>query len=98
MKLFKKELYIIGNRPQTDWRRIFTTAMVLAIGISVYGVVFYRDISFKSKDVETPVVIGEAVSNQPVSKDSKLELNQVIELYLQKKERFEKLVSELKNS
>lgn len=104
MKIFKKDIYILGNRPQTDWRRVFASAVILAIGFSIYGYIFYRQTYIESGDLEVPVIaIGQETSNQTGSvqgteKGTKLELNQIIELYLQKKEHFEKIMTELKKS
>ena len=102
MKLFKKHFYIIGEKPQTDWRRVLGIAAILAVFVFIYGFTFYRQISSNYVNVEGVVVVTEAANAtstvQTEGESEKLELNQIIELYLQKKVNFEKMVSELKKS
>lgn len=93
MKFFKSKIYIFGEKPQTDWRRILLTGLILAIAVSTYGFVFYN---------KTSAVINEAGQTTNVVVETKptsnFEPNQIIELYLQKKENFQKMVSQLKKS
>ncbi len=102
MKLFKKHIYIFGEKPQTDWRRILITSTIFALAMAVYGFIFYRQISLNNNDLHLPEVnLEPSASTSTVQAevgDSKLELNQIIELYLKKKDTFEKMNNELKKS
>ena len=88
MKLFNKNIYIVGSKPQTDWRRVLALAVILAICVTIYGFIFYQKIS---KEVNVTISVP-----QDRVGDSKLELNKIIELYVGKKERFTKMLNELK--
>ncbi len=102
MKLFKKHFYIIGEKPQTDWRRVLITSIILGMAVLIYGFVFYHQMSADGKDLDAPIIVKEsATATSTVSSDGgdgKLELNQTIELYMKKKESFEKMIIELKKS
>lgn len=99
MKLFKKHFYILGEKPQTDWRRVLITATILALVVSVYGFFFYHQISIIIQDVDQPVVSTVATSTVKSQENGgKMDLGQTMEFYVQKKENFEKMLSELKKS
>jgi hypothetical protein len=48
MKLFKRDIYIIGNRPREDWERIFIVTVVLIVFVSIYNAFFYKGIESQS--------------------------------------------------
>lgn len=102
MKIFKKNFYIIGEKPQTDWRRVLVSSAILGIIVSVYGFVFYHQMSTDIKDLDKSIFANVSTAATSTVKsegtDGKLELNQIIELYMKKKENFEKMTSELKKS
>ena len=102
MKLFKKQFYIIGERPQTDWRRVLAVAAIIAIIALIYGFTFYRQISANDRSMEETIVASETTNTtstvQSNAVGEKLELGQTIELYSKKREQFEKMISELKKS
>ena len=100
MKLFKKHIYIIGGKPQTDWRRVLIASAVLALAFSVYGFVFYRQVSVSDRGTVESVVASDTSNStstiQSEGMGGTLELSQIIEFYSKKKEQFEKMVGELK--
>jgi uncharacterized protein YpmS len=102
MKLLRKHLYIIGAKPQTDWRRVLITALLLAIAVSVYGIIFYHTVSKTTSDIDvaalSPSASNATTTAQASVNGGPLELNQIIELYLKKKDTFNKMVNELKKS
>lgn len=102
MKLFKRYFYIIGNRPQTDWRRVLIVSILIAGVALTYSFIFYHQISAMSQAPNEPaVIIEDQNTTSTISTEQnggKLELEQIIELYLGKKIRFEKMMSELKKS
>jgi len=101
MKLFKKNFYIIGEKPQTDWRRVLRIATILAVSASLYAVVFYHQIVVNDRSIEEPVIIEATNATSTAQVEvvgGKLELGQIIELYSKKKENFDKMVTELKKS
>lgn len=109
MKLFKKHIYIIGNSPQVDWQRTFALAVLLGISVSVYGFFFYNQIASQGIGSETPITMSEslaakgvvATSTETIKKPvdrTKLELNQIIELYLNKKDLYQKMLDDLKKT
>ena len=98
MKLFKKNFYIIGEKPQTDWRRVLITTAILVVVASSYSVVFYHQIVANDPSIEEPVIVETTSTAQVEVVGGKLELGQIIELYSKKKENFDKMVTELKKS
>ncbi|MEI8062386.1 MAG: hypothetical protein WCG97_03790 [bacterium] len=107
MKIFKRHVYIIGKSPQLDWQRVFISAAVFAVGISIYGFFFYNQIASQSIDSEAPITLSETLANKDPKAQSatstppgggKLDLNQVLDLYQQKKARYNELYNSFKNS
>lgn len=101
MKLFKKNFYIIGEKPQTDWRRVLITTAILVVVASSYSVVFYHQIVANDPSIEEPVIVETTNATSTAQVEvvgGKLELGQIIELYSKKKENFDKMVTELKKS
>lgn len=101
MKIFKKNIYIIGNSPQTDWQRVFIVTIILILTVSIYGIIFYKGIEAQSIDKETPITAtakanaekkteAKADSNPVPEGKVKLELGQIIDLYSSKKAKYDK--------
>lgn len=106
MKNFFKHIYIIGRIPQIDWLRIFFVSILLAIFVSGYGYVYYGRITSVQLDTIStykPPVVNATSSSQSVDQNpydkngnGNLELQEVIEMYKDRKDNYEKLLNSFK--
>jgi uncharacterized protein YpmB len=105
MKLFKNKFYIIGNRPQIDWQRVFILAVILIIIVSIYNALFYQKIQAKNEAEEKAAELAQSAAaaslkqatttneNASTTVDKK-DVTYIMELYKKREDKYKKALTD----